>query len=80
MPEKRRQNERLIAVLVVGVILLNYPLLSIFSKVKLFLGVPVIYLYLFLIWISFIGCVAIILEKTKSPSIITDSSNTKQTG
>lgn len=80
MPEFKRQNERLIAVLVIGFILLNYPLLSLFSKVKLIFGVPVLYLYLFLIWIIFIGCVAIILEKTKSPSIFTDLPKTKKTG
>jgi hypothetical protein len=79
MPEFKRQNERLIAVLVIGFILLNYPLLSLFSKGKLFFGVPVLYLYLFLVWVCFIGCVAIILEKTKSPSIIANLPKTKKT-
>jgi len=80
MPEIKRQNERLIAILVIGIILLNYPLLALFSKVKLILGVPVLFLYLFLAWIFVIGCVAFILEKTKLPSIIPESSKPKKTG
>lgn len=77
MPETKRQHERLTAVFIIGVILLNYPLLSIFSRVRLLFGVPVLYLYLFIIWFIFIGCVAVVLEKIKSPAIMTDPPETK---
>lgn len=71
MPEAKRQNERLIGILIIGVIVLNYPLLSLFSKVKLVFGVPVLYLYIFAVWSLFIGCVALVLEKkTSSPFVI----------
>ena len=63
MPESKRQNERLIVMVIIGVIALNYPLLSLFSKNKLIFEVPVLYLYLFIVWFIFIGCVAAILEK-----------------
>lgn len=66
MPERKRQNERLIVMLVIGVIALNYPLLALFSKVKLLFGIPVLYLYIFTIWAVFIACVAFILEKPSS--------------
>lgn len=79
MPESKRQNERLIVMLIIGVIALNYPLLSLFSKAKLIFGVPVLYLYLFVVWFIFIICVAVILEKTTSPPLITDSSKLKKT-
>ncbi len=80
MPESKRQNERLIVIMIVGVIVLNYPLLSLFSRVKLIFGVPVLSLYLFTVWFIFIGCVAVILEKTTSPPLMTDSPKSKKTG
>ena len=69
MPESKRQNERLIVMVIIGVIALNYPLLSLFSKAKLIFGIPVLYLYLFIVWFIFIGCVAVILEKNKASSV-----------
>lgn len=80
MPESKRQHERLLAVFIIGVILLNYPLLSLFSKAKLLFGVPVLYLSLFMIWFIFIGCVAYILEKLKTPAIKTDTLKITKTG
>jgi len=66
MPEAKRQNERLIAMLILGLVAFNYPLLSLFSKVRLIFGVPVLYLYLFAVWYIFIVCVALILAKPAS--------------
>lgn len=67
MPEAKRRNERLIVLPLVGVIALNYPLLSLFSRAKLLFGVPVLYLYLFAVWLLFILCVAAILEQSPPP-------------
>jgi len=49
-PGPKRKGERLFSLLIVGTILLNFPLLSVFSKKSLFLGFPVLFLYLFMIW------------------------------
>lgn len=70
MPESKQRNERLIAVLIVGLLLLNYPLLSLFSKVHLVFGVPLLYLYLFAVWYIFIICVALVL--TRPPASMID--------
>jgi hypothetical protein len=70
MPEAKQRNERLIAVLIVGLLALNYPLLSLFSKVKLVFGVPLLYLYLFAVWYIFIICVALILARPAAPPAI----------
>jgi len=67
MPEAKRQRERLIVLPVLGVIALNYPLLSLFSLGKLLFGVPVLYLYLFTVWLLFILGVALVLEKPIPP-------------
>lgn len=74
MPEAKQRNERLIAVLIVGLLALNYPLLSLFSKVILVFGVPLLYLYLFAVWYVFIICVALILARPAAPPAMTDRS------
>jgi hypothetical protein len=53
----------MIALLLAGCLALNYPLLVLFSKVVLWFGIPVLYLYLFVIWALFIGLMAAIMEK-----------------
>jgi len=74
MPESKRRHEQLIGMLIVAVIALNYPMLSMFSKIKLIFGIPVLYFYLFLVWAVFILCMALILEKPGSPPLTTPSS------
>jgi hypothetical protein len=61
-PGPKRKGERLISLLIIGAILLNFPLLSVFSKKHLFLGFPVLFLYLFLIWGLIIGAMVLILR------------------
>lgn len=80
MPESKQQNERLIVMFIIGIIALNYPLLSLFSKVKLIFGVPVLYLYLFLFWFIFIIFVAVIIEKKKPLPLLTDLPKSKKSG
>lgn len=73
MPEVKRQTERLIGILAIGLVVLNYPLLSLFSKVKLLFGIPVLYFYIFAVWALFILCVALVLEGSSSSSKIDKS-------
>ena len=73
MPEVKRQTERLIGILAIGLVVLNYPLLSLFSKVKLLFGIPVLYFYIFAVWAVFILSVALVLEGSSSSSKIDKS-------
>jgi hypothetical protein len=41
---------RLVATFLLGVLLLNYPLLSLFNLSELVSGVPMVYGYIFLVW------------------------------
>lgn len=68
MPEVKRRNERLVVMLVIGIIALNFPLLSLFSRVQFFLGIPVLYLYIYFFWVLFICCLYLVLEKAPFPS------------
>lgn len=57
LPERRRR-ERLVALVVLGILALNYPLVALFSHARLVLGIPLLYLYLFLAWLVVIVLVA----------------------
>jgi len=70
MPEIKRQNERLVVTLVIGFIALNYPLITLFSKVRVFFGIPILYLFIFTIWSVLIVCIALILEKPAFPTLM----------
>jgi len=64
-PERKlRQKERLVALLLLGVLLFNEPLLGLFDRLQLWLGIPLLYLYLFTAWGAFILLAALILERT----------------
>lgn len=65
-PGPKRKGERLISLLIVGIMLLNFPLLSVFSKKYLLAGFPVLFLYLFIVWGLMIGAMVLIL-RDRSP-------------
>ena len=68
MAEQKRINERLIAVVCLGIVVLNYPILGLFSKSLFFRGVPLLYLYIFSLWLLFIVVLALVMRKRRSPS------------
>jgi hypothetical protein len=57
-----KRNASLIVLVLVGILALNYPWLSLFSTGGLFFGIPVLYLYLFLVWGAFIFLVGLLIE------------------
>ncbi|MCU7813070.1 MAG: hypothetical protein KZQ77_17840 [Candidatus Thiodiazotropha sp. (ex Notomyrtea botanica)] len=58
----KRNHERLIALFLLGVLALNYPLLHLFGEASLWLGIPVLYLYLFCCWFVLIVLMALLME------------------
>ena len=69
IPKPQRRVERVISLLVAGIALLNYPIMSMFSKSGLVFGFPVLYFYLFLVWGLIIGAMALILhDRPQKPS------------
>jgi len=54
MTRDKLKNGRLVAVFLVGLVLFNYPLLSLFNMGALFIGIPLFYVYLFAAWLSVI--------------------------
>ncbi len=60
---KLRQKERLVALVFLGLLLFNEPLLGLFDRLQLWFGIPLLYVYLFAVWGVFILLAALILER-----------------
>jgi len=60
---RRITGERLVALLLAGLVALNFPLLSVFRGGALLAGIPVLYLYLFLVWILLAAGTALTLRR-----------------
>jgi len=60
---QRRTAERLVALLILGVTLLNFPLLVVLHGRGLVAGVPVLFVYLFLVWAALVGATALVLRR-----------------
>jgi hypothetical protein len=56
---------RLAAVFLLGSVLLNYPLLSIFAPPRDVAGIPVLYAYVFGVWLLLIGLLALLVERRR---------------
>ncbi len=57
------KGQRLIALFLLGNILFNYPLLSLFSHEGTMGGIPILYVYIFTAWLALIGVMAIITKR-----------------
>lgn len=61
-------GQRLAALFLLGWLLFNYPLLSLFNDARAWFGVPRLYAYLFLAWAAFIALLAIVAERDVRPN------------
>jgi hypothetical protein len=59
-----RKSERLVALAVLGFLLFDYPLLSLFSSDERVLGVPVLYAYLLTSWALLIALMALAVRRS----------------
>ena len=65
MYRSRLTTQRLAALFLLGCLLFNYPVLALFNKATLVFGIPVLVAYIFLAWLSFIGLIALVIERRK---------------
>jgi hypothetical protein len=56
------KGQRLAALFLLGCLLFNYPLLSLFTGFTSVWGIPLLYAYLFLAWGLLIGAMAVVIE------------------
>ncbi len=62
-----QRGQRLAALFLFGVLLFNYPLLQLFARDGMVLGIPLLYCYVFGAWAAFIGLMALAVER-RNPS------------
>ena len=60
MTRENAKGRRLVGVFLLGLVLLNYPILSLFNLQKLLFGVPLLYCYMFFVWAALIGLIVFI--------------------
>ncbi len=65
MSDKGVKARRLVGLFLIGCVLSNYPIISLFNLKRMFLGFPLLYLYMFSIWG---GMVLLIFWITRSSS------------
>jgi len=65
MRESGAKGQRLIALFVLGSLLFNYPVLSLFNVSAQALGVPVLYAYIFVAWALLIALMALAVESRR---------------
>jgi hypothetical protein len=56
------KGQRLVALFLLGCLLFNFPLLSLFTGDTRIWGIPLVYLYLFAAWGILIAAMALIIE------------------
>jgi hypothetical protein len=62
---------RLIGLFLLGVLLFNFPLLYLFNRPALYLGIPVLYFYLFAVWLMIIFFM-LLISRYKSDKSLPD--------
>ena len=58
-------HQKLAAIFLLGLVLFNYPILSLFNRASSAAGIPLVYVYLFAAWAGVIGLVAWIAERRR---------------
>jgi hypothetical protein len=56
-------GQRLVAVFLIGFVLFNYPVLSLFDRPATLFGLPLVFAYLFLVWAGVILLMAWVVER-----------------
>jgi len=56
------KGQRFMALCMIGMLLFNYPILSLFNRSGTLFGVPLLYAYLFIAWAGLIALMAYIAE------------------
>jgi hypothetical protein len=67
-------SERVVALLILGILLFSPPFILIFDKTAMIAGIPVLFLYLFVAWAALIALMVLIIERAED---VRDDSNLK---
>ena len=73
MTRDKINGRRLVGLFLLGILLFNFPLLTLFNRPVLALGIPVLYLYLFTAW-SLLIILMLIISRGKPEKKLPDHS------
>lgn len=62
MNDFESKGQRFVALCMLGMLLFNYPILTLFNVPGALLGVPALYAYLFIAWAALIALMALLAE------------------
>lgn len=65
MDKKTRIGYRMVLICALGMLLLNYPILSGPNSNNLLLGIPVLYIYVFIVWFVLVLLIGIAVNRNK---------------
>jgi uncharacterized membrane-anchored protein len=65
MAQNNNKNKRLISLFFLGLLMLNYPILSLFNVKATVLGIPLLCLYLFSAWLALILLISVITHRPR---------------
>jgi len=63
MTKSSRRGQQLVGLFLLGCLLFNYPLLTLFNVRATVLGIPALYAYLFCAWALLIALVALVMAR-----------------
>jgi hypothetical protein len=63
-------GEKLVLMFFVGLLLFNPPLLGLFGVPRLVAGVPLLYVYMFVAWITLVALAAMIVENRAAAEVL----------
>lgn len=61
----RKIGPRLVGVFLLGLALLNYPVLVLFARDASIAGVPLLYAYVFVAWALIVALMAVVVERAQ---------------
>ena len=62
MSDFESKGQRFVALCMLGILLFNYPILTLFNVPGTLFGVPVLYAYIFITWAALIALMAFLAE------------------
>jgi hypothetical protein len=61
--DEMQTAQRFVALCLLGALLFNYPFLALFNRAALVFGIPIFYVYLFVVWGVLIAFMAYMVER-----------------
>jgi hypothetical protein len=66
MYRSRLLAQRLVALFLLGCLLFNFPFLALFNRTGEVFGIPILYAYVFGIWLALIVLIALVVERRRA--------------